>query len=129
MTDENPRRRRSDRIRVAPIVLAFIILAIIFFSTLIGFAWVIHDVNTNSKQVALLVEDNRKLTKANNDRIADIQQARIESCQTTYAGIKEVFKPFFPPPPRTEEQQKDLNTFNETIRVLQAGCAQQTGQG
>lgn len=123
-----PKRRRTDVVRTKPIVLAFIVLALIFFGTLVGFAWVINNVNNNSIQLTGLVADNRRLVKANNDRIADIQKARIESCQQTYGAIGEVFKPFFPPPPRTPEQQKNLDTLNETINVLQKGCSQQTGQ-
>ena len=116
-----------------PIKAAFVIITLIFFLTLAGFAWIVQDVSDNSSQLTLLVSENQKriadIQQVNHDRIQDIQEARIESCEKTYAGIKEVFRPFFPPPPRTPEQQRDLDTFNETIRVLQSGCKQQTGQG
>jgi len=126
---QHHRRRASDRIHLAPIIWAFIALTLIFFGTVIGFAWIVHDVNDNSKQLTQLVAENRKLLKANDDRIKDIQNARIESCEKTYAGIHEVFSEFFPPEPRTPEQLNDIERFNQTINRLQAGCAKQTGQG
>lgn len=122
------RRRASDRIRLAPIVWAFIALTVIFFSTLSGFSWVIHDINNNSKQLVILVKENQRLSEENTNRIADIQKARIESCETTYGGINEVFKPFFPPPPRTSEQQANFDKFKAIISRLKKGCVKQTGQ-
>lgn len=118
---DTPKRRASDRVRLAPIVWAFIAITMIFFATCVGFAWVVHDVNDNSKQLAELVAENQ-------DRIADIQLARIESCEKTYEGIREVFSPFFPKPPLTKQQVDNLERFNTTIVTLKAGCVKQTGQ-
>jgi hypothetical protein len=60
-------------------------------------------------------------------RLADIQQNRIESCVHTYAGVREVFLPFFPPPKaRSHAQQKTLAKFDATIRRLEAKCPKQT---
>ena len=101
---QHQRRRVSDRVRLAPIVWAFIAITAIFFGTCIGFAWVVHDVNNNSRQLTQLVSDNRQLLKENDARISDIQNARIESCQRTYQGVKEVFSPFFPKPLLTPQQ-------------------------
>lgn len=112
---------------------AFAIITLIFFLTLAGFAWLVNDISDNSDQLTVLVAENQKriaeIQRVNRNRIADIQSTRIESCEKTYAGIKEVFRPFFPQPPRTPEQQANLDKFNETIRILQQGCAHQTGQG
>lgn len=115
------RRRASDRIRLAPIVWAFIALTVIFFGTCVGFAWVVHDVNDNSDQLTALVAENQQ-------RIADIQAARIESCTKTYEGIREVFSPFFPKPLLTQQQLNNLEKFNTTIANLKLGCVKQTGQ-
>jgi hypothetical protein len=61
----------------------------------------------------------------NNQRIADIQSARLSSCERTYEGIREVFRPLFPAHP-TPRQRTDLETFNTTIDRLRDGCAKQT---
>lgn len=87
---------------------AFIILTIIFFLILCGFA-----------AVAL----------ANRHRVDEIQDSRVKSCQTTYDGIREVFTPFFPDPPRTPEQIDNLNKFNDTIDKLRNRCEVQTRPG
>lgn len=126
--NENLRRRRTDKLRMAPIVWAFVCLTFIFFGTLAGFAYVINGLNDNSHQLRILVHENQRLVKENENRINDIQQARIESCAKTYSSVGEVFKPFFPKPPLTPAQKERLDTFNETIRILRAGCARQTGQ-
>lgn len=99
--------------------LAFIIVTSIFFLTLVGFSWIIHDVRANSNARIELVKQNRQ-------RIKDIQESRIASCQTTYNGIREVFRPFFPPVPRTPKQEADLNKFNSTIDKLIKQCKTQT---
>ena len=118
---QHQRRRASDRVRLAPIVWAFIGLTVVFFSTCVGFAWVVHDVNDNSDQLTALVAENQA-------RITDIQTTRIESCERTYEGIREVFSPFFPKPPLTQQQLNNLERFNKTIADLRAGCVNQTGQ-
>lgn len=62
----------------------------------------------------------------NQQRIADIQKSRVASCEQTYEGIRQVFKPFFPPPPRSAAQQADLDKFNRTIAKRKAQCVKQT---
>lgn len=94
------------------IKFAFVLMSVIFFLVLIGFARVVNDVS--------------ELTKENEARIADIQSSRTESCKQTYRGIREVFRPFFPKEPRTQKQKKDLSKFNTTITKLQQGCTKQT---
>jgi len=63
------------------------------------------------------VWDNRE----NRMRVDEIQQAREESCQRTYEGIREVFKPLFPPKPNPT-QKESLKTFNDTIDDLKSQC-------
>lgn len=70
----------------------------------------------------------------NGRRVDDIQQARLASCERTYEGIREVFRPFFPVDPvtgeplpeATDEQIENLNTFNATIKEKKAQCGKQT---
>jgi hypothetical protein len=65
--------------------------------------------------------------KENNERIHDIQVARVASCQRTYEGIREVFTPFMPKPPNaTPDQLQDWSTFNSTIDELKENCTKQT---
>lgn len=63
--------------------------------------------------------------QANNNRISDIQHARKASCERTYEGIREVFKPFFPKHPKGK-QLRDEQKFNRTINGLKAHCTIQT---
>jgi hypothetical protein len=93
------------------IVVVFLIMTLLFITTLAGFAWVVSDV--------------RDLSRENQHRIEDIQRSRLESCRQTYAGIREVFRPFFPTEPLTKQQQKDLDKFNNQITKLQLQCVKQ----
>jgi hypothetical protein len=122
MTDQKVRTFFRGR----SIETAFILITILFFVTLGSLAWVITDVRDNTNARLDLVQQNQQLVQENKNRIKDIQQSRIRSCQTTYFGIREVFKPFFPPPPRTVEQQQDLDKFNTTINRLILQCKKQT---
>lgn len=76
---------------------AFIVLTLVFFGILGGFAYI----------------------------IADIQRSRESSCEQTYISIREVFTPFFPPEPRSKRQQERVDQFNSTIDELRKGCGDQ----
>jgi hypothetical protein len=86
------------------------------------FGNILHRIQHNAHHIDELVQ-------ANSDRIHDIQQSRVDSCERTYEGIREVFKPFYPPKPRTLKQIQDLETFNDTINNLKAHCVIQTHPG
>jgi len=58
-------------------------------------------------------------------RRADIQASRVSSCQMTYEGVREVFRPFFPVH-RTAKQERDVKRFNATINRLKRRCVEQT---
>lgn len=60
--------------------------------------------------------------RENRQRISDIRSVRIVSCHQTYEGVREIFRPFFPPAPRTVKQQRDLDKFNRTIDQLKTRC-------
>jgi hypothetical protein len=77
--------------------------------------------------VTLVVAALGWFAKENNERIHDIQVARVASCQRTYEGIREVFTPFMPKPPNaTPDQLQDWSTFNSTIDELKENCTKQT---
>lgn len=62
-------------------------------------------------------------TGYNNDRIRDIQQNRLVSCEQTYEGVREVFRPFFRPfKERTAKERRDIVKFNDTVDRLKARC-------
>lgn len=115
---EGPQGPRGNSIS-RPVKVAFLIITLIFFLTVAGFAWIVTDVGNNSEQVRTLIHEN-------NERIEDIQESRTASCRDTYSGIYEVFRPFFPPVPRTPEQDANLEKFNDTIERLREGCTKQT---
>lgn len=93
------------------ITTVFLIMTLLFLSTLAGFAWVVSNVSD--------------LSKENRNRIEDIQNSRLESCKTTYEGIREVFKPFFPAEPRSVKEQRQLDKFNTKITELKLKCVNQ----
>lgn len=62
----------------------------------------------------------------NRNRVDEIQQARLSSCERTYEGVREIFKPFLSAPPATAKQKKDRALFNSTVDELKANCAVQT---
>ena len=61
----------------------------------------------------------------NNERIADINKSRLESCQRTYEGVRQVFRVFFPDDPKGEQAQ-DIHKFNRRVDALKRGCERQT---
>jgi hypothetical protein len=95
----------SPEEKTRAIRIGFVLLTIIFFFTLAGFAFVV---------------------RANGHRVDDIQRSRIESCERTYEGVRTVFEQFYPKPPRTQKQMNDIQKFNKTINKLVAGCTAQT---
>lgn len=111
---EGPKGKPGSSIST-PIKVVFIIMILIFFLTLAGFSWVVSDVREISRK-------NAELAMMNLGLIEDIQKSRLETCEKTYTSIRKVFKPFFPPPPRTSKQQEDLDKFNFTINTLKQEC-------
>lgn len=63
--------------------------------------------------------------QANQNRINDIQNSRRQSCERTYEGIRQVFKPFLSGP-QTATQKKNIDKFNHRIDVFKSRCAIQT---
>jgi hypothetical protein len=119
LMNENQHRRRTDGWSIRPIKISFIIMIIVFFLILVGFGKVVADLQDNSHRIGVLVVEN-------SNRIKEIQKSRLESCERTYNGIREVFLPFFPHPPRTHRQKADLKKFNTTINKLVKACVKQT---
>jgi hypothetical protein len=62
----------------------------------------------------------------NAHRIHDIQHDRLVSCQRTYEGVREIFRPLFHPV-RSVEQAENIQKFNHSVDRLKARCAHQTG--
>ncbi len=95
--------------------IAFAAITIIFFLTLIGFAYIIHDIRVISTK-------SEKLSVENAHRIKDIQKGRLASCRDTYQGIHKVFEPFFPKHHLSAKQKANLAKFDKTIVVLREHC-------
>lgn len=117
MTEEETKSRR--------IRWSFIILTLIFCVILGGFAWIVNDLQNLSKDNVRLLKVNNTLIQENNKRISEIQQSRIESCKLTYQAFGKVFEPFYPRPPRTPEQQAQIDKFNGIIASFLRGCEAQ----
>lgn len=63
------------------------------------------------------------LAGSNQDRIADIQASRIESCRIIFEGNRNVFKPLIPPKKdRTAKEQRNINKFNHSITREKRRC-------
>jgi hypothetical protein len=101
---------------------AFIIVTIIFFITLFGFGWIIHDLRHVTQENTRLLKRADTLQIENQKRIGEIQENRLLFCVKNYDSIYDVFKPFFPPKPRTVEQQKALDKFQNTVERLKHQC-------
>lgn len=71
-------------------------------------------------QAAKLAQENRSL-------LLEVQRSRVESCQRTYEGVREIFRPFFPPLKQaTPKQRRDRRKFNRRVNQLKAHCPAQT---
>lgn len=56
----------------------------------------------------------------------EIQRERVASCERTYEGVREVFRPFFRPTKvRTRKERHDIRKFNRTVQRLKAHCDKQ----
>lgn len=64
----------------------------------------------------------------NQRRVDEIDKQRVTSCQRTYEGVRDVFRPFFRTKRiRTPREQRNVDKFNRTVNQLKARCGQQTG--
>src|SRR4051812_49774044 len=60
--------------------------------------------------------------------IDDVNHDRVVSCQHTYEGVREIFRPFFRlAAERTAKEKRDIRKFNHTVDHLKARCGTQTG--
>jgi hypothetical protein len=121
---DSPKPKREPKLVIPySIEIVFITIVLIFFGTLVGFAWVVDDIREVAAQNAKLVRQSEALIQQNQNRIDDIQNNRIRFCQKVYTAIGEVFEPFVPPPElRTPEQQENILAFNERISTLTNEC-------
>jgi hypothetical protein len=62
---------------------------------------------------------------ANGNRVSDIQTNRLSSCIRTYDSFDQVFRPLFPPNPRTPVERRQLHKFEATINRLKRSCREQ----
>jgi cell shape-determining protein MreC len=90
---------------VDQIVIAFALITLLFFVIVLGFSLSVRE---------------------NSHRIREIQASRLESCQRTYSGIKEVFAPLIPVDPETRLERERIKKFYEEIEKLRKGCIDQT---
>lgn len=72
-----------------------------------------------------LVHQNRRRILENNERIHDIQRARVESCQVTYEAFRQILSPFLHP--TDPERRLDIRRFNQRVDRFKKGCDAQTG--
>lgn len=80
-----------------------------------------------AKDARSQARQSRHLARENRQRIAEQQQSRIASCRQTYESFNEVFKPFFPPPKkRTQEQRDNLQKLSDRVDELKKNCSVQT---
>lgn len=104
------------------ITATFVIMVVIVVAVLSGFGWVVSDVRDLTESNKNLAIANKNLLRENSNRINEIQTNRLAACIGTYEGIKQVFQPFFPPPPRSKIQQAQLDKFNKIVNRLKKGC-------
>lgn len=63
------------------------------------------------------------LASENRNRIADIQESRIETCHSIYQSFHVIFDPLTPPPgKRTRKQQRNIERFNKLIDKKTREC-------
>jgi hypothetical protein len=103
--------------------IAFVILTLVFFLTVVGFMKVVIDVRNLSEDSIKQGKNYIRLTKENKRLINEIQKSRISSCKKTYDGIKEVVHvSFFRNRPLTEERKIFLIKFDKIITDFKKGC-------
>ena len=78
----------------------------------------------------LVVSGNRDrvhdIERNRDERLAQIQKARIQSCKLTYEGVRRVFQPFIPNHATGPERER-VRKFNDRIDELKRDCKNQIG--
>lgn len=122
---DNLEPKNSRRVR-----RSFIILTVVFFIILLGFLrlfQVTHDLAENSKTIAeqsnVIAEANRELIQANQRLIKTNNERTIFICRRSLEGIRQTFKPFFPPEPRNALMREVISKFNTRINLLKRQCS------
>ena len=87
------------------IVVAFCLITLLFFIIVLGFSITLRE---------------------NSQRIREIQNSRIQSCEETYSAIRQVFSPFLSKPPMTDRERVEIEQFYNQINKLREGCRVQT---
>lgn len=56
-----------------------------------------------------------------------IQHGRLQSCRTSYQGVREIFQPFLNPPPKPGDGKRyhDYVKFNNRVDFLRGNCSKQ----
>lgn len=113
-TEEKP----LDIVNPNLIRISFILLTIVFCLTLIGFLWLVRETHDLGQQNRALILENQRQDKE------DIENS-ILLCKRNIEGVRQIFLPFYPVPPRTEEQQASVDKFNNRVDTLKKNCSKQ----
>lgn len=110
--------------------LAFIALTAIFVATLIGFAYLLDETRDLSRQTrALTIQtaqlgvNNRRLIFENAERDRLYRINAVIVCKENIEGVRQIFRPFFPNPPKTLRQTEILEKFNGRVNLLKNNCS------
>jgi hypothetical protein len=117
---EERHKRHTEKIKAS-----FVAITLVFLLTLGLFGWLLLDIRDITARTAKLSKATAHLSVENTKRIREIQKSRVRSCQTTYSGVRNVFRPFLPKHP-TGTLRTQIEKFNRVINRLIRGCQKQT---
>lgn len=110
-----PKQKNLNEITLKWIPIAFIIITLIFFITLVVFAKIVNDVKT-------IASENRALLVIGNKHISEIKELELKECESRTNRVFESIKPFIPTHPQTKKQIKEIDTFNSAVIKFTNEC-------
>ena len=114
----NEEQNGDIQVRTNAIRVAFLLLTCVFVLALLGFLWLVRETHDLGRQNRALILENQR---QDND---DVKNS-ILLCRRNIEGVRQIFLPFYPVPPRTEEQQASVDKFNDRVNLLKKNCAKQ----
>ena len=114
----NEKQNGENHVRTNAIRVAFLLLTCVFVLTLLGFLWLVRETHDLGRQNRALILENQRQDRD------DISNS-ILLCRRNIEGVRQIFLPFYPVPPRTEEQQAAVDKFNNRVDSLKKNCSKQ----
>lgn len=115
-------KEMSQNSKYLTIRVAFLLLTLVFVLSLLCFLWLFKSTHDLAEDTASLGRANHDLLIKSQKRDKQYREDSVVLCRKNIEGVRQVFKPFFPPKPLTLEQKAAITKFNRRVNLLKNGC-------